>query len=563
MAAMLSACNMGRGKAPTPAFVGELAKPPHLPERPPITPTPGAVSPTVAPATPTASPQTPTVETGAEVRQTSPVSGRLPGAYVKTTSVALAETPGGKVLARLPAGIRLGILDQSANGSWLKVQYQPDPDAEAQTGWVRADHLAIFADLEDLPKNVEQVTTNETSVTGLGAATVNANRLNVRAGPGTDQQIVDVLSRGDQIQLIGRSDNSEWLQVQLADGETGWVAARWSTPVIPIETLPVTGSATTSVPRLSAARGKIVFQTQNGGDIYIIDANGSDLRHLTYGFDPALSPDGKKVAFTRLDDPPGLWVINADGTGERRLFTANRPRSPTWTPDGQALIFERNTHDKQCRETPLGCFTDEQLRKEFGGEDCISTPFGEYCIWDFRLITLYITSLVRYNFVDSAVRDIPAANNASAPYHHPRNHNVLYLSRDGLSITKDVGNDPPVLQVQATDLGPAVYSPDGQFIYVSRRSGDHWDIWRYRSDGGDGQALTAPPGLRDASVHNVSPALSPDGRSVLFLTNRRGKWELWVMNADGGNPRPFAPQTLRNIDFQYGFARERIADWGP
>ncbi len=45
--------------------------------------------------------------------------------------------------------------------------------------------------------------------------------------------------------------------------------------------------------------GTIVFQTVSGGPIYAIDASGSNLRYLTTGIDPALSPQGDRVAFTR------------------------------------------------------------------------------------------------------------------------------------------------------------------------------------------------------------------------------------------------------------------------
>ena len=562
-ALMLSACNIGQEPSPTPDSAGVLARPPKLPTRPPTEPAPTPdPSPTVVPtSSATASPETSPIEDNAKSGG-APSSGRLPGAYVRTTSTTLAETPGGRVLARIPAGARLGILEQSDSGAWLKVHYQPDPKTEAQTGWVRASHLSIFADLDDIGGNKEPVEKIEGDATAQGVATVLANRLNMRAGPGTDQQIVGALKRGEQVQLLGRSENSEWLQVQMDNGEIAWAAARWLDPTVPADSLPVTGSATTAVPRPTGARGQIVFQTRNGGDIYIINANGSGLRRLTYGFDPALSPDGKQIAFTRFDDPPGLWVINVDGSGQRRLFGTNRPRSPTWTSDGQSIIFERNTDDLQCLQTPIGCYTEEQIRKEWEGKDCWTYPFGTYCISDFALITIDINGLLRYDLTDGGTRDLPSANNAYAPYHHPRTQDVLHSNRDGLATTKDVGNDPPTQRIQSTELGPGVYSPDGQFIYTSRRSGDHWDIWRYRSDGSSEQALTAPPGIRDAPIHNVSPTISPDGRSILFVTNRRGKWELWIMNSDGGNPRPFASQALANIDFHYSFARERMADWG-
>jgi signal transduction histidine kinase len=46
-------------------------------------------------------------------------------------------------------------------------------------------------------------------------------------------------------------------------------------------------------------RGKLVFQTSNGGDIYVINADGTGLRRLTDGMELAWPPDGSRIAFTR------------------------------------------------------------------------------------------------------------------------------------------------------------------------------------------------------------------------------------------------------------------------
>ena len=56
---------------------------------------------------------------------------------------------------------------------------------------------------------------------------------------------------------------------------------------------------------------------------------------------PAWSPDGSQLAFTsNRDRQSELYVINADGTGLRRL--TNHPRidtSPTWSPQGHQIAF--------------------------------------------------------------------------------------------------------------------------------------------------------------------------------------------------------------------------------
>ena len=95
-------------------------------------------------------------------------------------------------------------------------------------------------------------------------------------------------------------------------------------------------AATTSTAQRSSGH-VIVFQFNSGGAIYAMDPNGKNLRYLTTGMDPALSPDGKQVAFTRWDGQDNgvtgsVWVINVDGTGERQVAAgANQPKSPTWS----------------------------------------------------------------------------------------------------------------------------------------------------------------------------------------------------------------------------------------
>src|SRR5512136_2732217 len=88
----------------------------------------------------------------------------------------------------------------------------------------------------------------------------------------------------------------------------------------------------------------IVFQISSGGTIYVVNPDGSHLRALTTGMDPALSPDGKTIAFTRWQGQTNgvlgsLWVINVDGTGERQVMGfASQDKSPTWSADGKQIV---------------------------------------------------------------------------------------------------------------------------------------------------------------------------------------------------------------------------------
>ena len=58
-------------------------------------------------------------------------------------------------------------------------------------------------------------------------------------------------------------------------------------------------------------------------------------------FEPAWSPDGKKVAFTsNKNGNYDIWVVGMEG-GEAVAITKHEAKdsSPAWTPDGKSLIF--------------------------------------------------------------------------------------------------------------------------------------------------------------------------------------------------------------------------------
>ena len=93
----------------------------------------------------------------------------------------------------------------------------------------------------------------------------------------------------------------------------------------------------------------------------MVNADGCNLRYLTNGIDPAISPDGKQVAFTRWSgnctgsrQPVGhRWQRRAQGRGRQQ------PKSPIWSSDGKTIILNmqkggRLQDSQQCFTLPNG-----------------------------------------------------------------------------------------------------------------------------------------------------------------------------------------------------------------
>lgn len=63
--------------------------------------------------------------------------------------------------------------------------------------------------------------------------------------------------------------------------------------------------------------------------------------------DPAYSPSGSRIAFTKFEGSVGgrIWTIAADGTDPRRLTSCQGDGSPTWSPDGSRIAYTRNSRE--------------------------------------------------------------------------------------------------------------------------------------------------------------------------------------------------------------------------
>jgi Tol biopolymer transport system component len=106
----------------------------------------------------------------------------------------------------------------------------------------------------------------------------------------------------------------------------------------------------------SIAYIRLLFDESVPPHIFVMQADGSDARDLSREAcrrdhcggeeDPAWSPDGERLAFTRQTaGPRSIFVMRPDGTHRRRVTTPPSRRfgdfAPSWSPDGREIVFTR------------------------------------------------------------------------------------------------------------------------------------------------------------------------------------------------------------------------------
>jgi Tol biopolymer transport system component len=80
------------------------------------------------------------------------------------------------------------------------------------------------------------------------------------------------------------------------------------------------------------------------GDLSVVNADGTGATSLgVSGQQPALSPDGRQIAFASTTGVSTIMIADADGANVRAVTTppAGGDQNPRWSPDGRRIVFRR------------------------------------------------------------------------------------------------------------------------------------------------------------------------------------------------------------------------------
>ena len=110
--------------------------------------------------------------------------------------------------------------------------------------------------------------------------------------------------------------------------------------------VPIPGAASTSSVSWSPDDRSILHDGWSGltFSLDMKDADDGESRMLAdSAMEGRWSPDGRRIAFIGRSGNSGIvntgvWVMNADGTGRRRL-TFRAAQTPAWSPDGRSILF--------------------------------------------------------------------------------------------------------------------------------------------------------------------------------------------------------------------------------
>jgi Tol biopolymer transport system component/tRNA A-37 threonylcarbamoyl transferase component Bud32 len=245
--------------------------------------------------------------------------------------------------------------------------------------------------------------------------------------------------------------------------------------------------------------------------------------------DPAWSPDGSHICYSAQHN---LWVVPSEGGRVRRLTTEGAVESePVWSPDGRHVYFSSYREGTRAlwRVSSKG---GKPERVTMGGssEACPSVSRNGRKL-------AYSTHSSEMELV---IRDVSSGREKLLPALKGANVNMPTIAPDKSSVvftskrwgpasslwkqqlgTSAESNEPVRLTDHPGNASHPTFSPDGKWIAYYRILGEERDIWIIASSGGQPLRFTDDP------APDIHPAWSPDGSNLAFVSGRGGGSHVW------------------------------------
>jgi TolB protein len=159
------------------------------------------------------------------------------------------------------------------------------------------------------------------------------------------------------------------------------------------------GSNISPAPSPDGSKVAMILDKDGWVDLYVADADGSNLKRLTKSPEdessPCWSPDGKWICFaTKIAERRVLAKISADGGAVQRISTAgvSNPTEPDWSPDGKWIAFTSQMGDFNICVIPADGSTSPTVLVT--GEDPSWSPNSRTLIFTKRANWRYSLSVL-------------------------------------------------------------------------------------------------------------------------------------------------------------------------
>jgi Tol biopolymer transport system component len=249
-----------------------------------------------------------------------------------------------------------------------------------------------------------------------------------------------------------------------------------------------TGSRQWSSPDPSPDGAWVAFYSRDlpEGDIYVIRADGTGLRQVTFGAPvdrvPRWSPDGERIAyFSTGGGQIQAWTVRADGSDIRQMTDGEGTSIVVWSPDGTTVAANSRFNSSGAKTLLQFDPNRPQEQRELPAPEPSLRPFianswspdgqrlaGMIGYSDQGVVTLSMAS-GQYERLTSF---------GQWPVWLPDSRHLLFVSGgSGFHVVdSETGEVSEVFTVRRDVLGPPRLTRDGSQLVYSRRTTEA-DIW--------------------------------------------------------------------------------------